>query len=84
LCAFSRRMDLFKDDVLFWSVQRSPAGHMPPQRAILRGAVAIRMLFARAWQTRSLTAGVAFELLDHKGASLPRRGSNGFANHGGA
>jgi hypothetical protein len=47
LCAFSRRMDLFKDDVLFWSVQRSPAGNMPPQRAILRGAVAIRMLFAQ-------------------------------------
>src|SRR6266852_7496767 len=30
LCSFSWGMNLFKDDVFCWSMQRSPPGNMPP------------------------------------------------------
>ncbi len=84
LCPFSRRMDLFKDDVFCWSVQRSPPGNMPPQGAILRGAIAIRMSFTQqSKQGGRLQSWIAFELFHHPGpvfregigAGLPRMGS---------
>ena len=84
LCPFSRRMDLFKDDVFFWSVERSPPGNMPPQRAILRGAIPIRMSFTeQSKQCGRLQSRIAFELFHHPGpvflewigAGLPLMGS---------
>ena len=84
LCSFSRCMNLFKDDIFFWSVERSPPGNMPPQRAILCGAIPIRMPFAEQSKQRGrLQSRIAFELLDHPrpvffkwiGAGLPLMGS---------
>src|SRR5436305_13551672 len=84
LCSFSRRMDLFKDDVLFWSVERSPPGNMPPQGAILRGAIPLRMSFTeQSKQGGRLESRIVFELFHHPGpvflewigAGLPLMGS---------
>jgi len=45
-------MDLFKDDVFVWSVKRFPPGNMAPQRAILCGAIALRMPLAQQGKQR--------------------------------
>jgi hypothetical protein len=49
---FSWRMDLFKDDVFVWPVKRFPPGNMAPQRAILCGAIALRMPLAQQRKQR--------------------------------
>src|SRR5579875_428173 len=65
---FARGMALFKDHLLLRSMQRSPAGDMAAQRAVLRWAVATRMLLAQQSEERGgLQGRIAFELRDHPG-----------------
>ena len=52
LGSFSWDMDLFKDDVFVWSMQRFPSGNMAAQGAILRRAIAIRMSLAQQRKQR--------------------------------
>jgi hypothetical protein len=82
-CSFSWGRDLFKEEVFFWSVQRSPPGKMPPQRAILPRAIPIRMPFTpQSKQRGRLESRIAFEWfpppgpvrLEGIGACLPIRG----------
>src|SRR5262245_424912 len=52
LGSFTWGMDLFKDDVLFWSLQQFPPGNMPTQRAVLRRTIPVWMLFAQQGKER--------------------------------
>src|SRR5581483_5026512 len=74
LAAFAWCMDLFKDDVFFWSVQCSPPGNMSAQRAILRWTIAIRVPFTQQCKERGgLERRIAFELFDHPGPVFLKR-----------
>ena len=52
LGTLSWAMSLFKDHFLIWSMQRSPSGDMPSQRAVLRGTIPTRMFFTEQSKQR--------------------------------
>src|SRR5215472_2938309 len=74
LCPFSWDMDLLKNDFFRRSVQCFPACNMPPERAILGRAIAIRMAFTHQSKQRGrLKCWITFELLNNPGPIFLKR-----------